>query len=57
MTQELINRMNAAIKRIGGVASILALPDQVREPIVNCPDYETRVKMLEMVADRMEGKR
>lgn len=49
-------RMSQAIERIGGPLSVLALPDTVREPIVNCKDYETRVKMLELVADRLEGK-
>lgn len=49
-------RMQKVIARIGGPLSVLALPDQIREPIVNCNDYETRVKMLELVADRLEGK-
>ena len=49
-------RMNRAIARIGGPLSVLALPDEVKQPIVECKDYATRVKMLEMVADRLEGK-
>lgn len=49
-------RMQKVIARIGGPLSVLALPDQIRKPIVNCNDYETRVKMLELVADRLEGK-
>ena len=45
--------MNKAMKRTGGPLAVLALPDQVREIIVNCPDYEARVKMLELVADQL----
>lgn len=56
MDSTLQARMQRAIARIGGPISVLALPDTVREPIVNCKDYETRVKMLELVADRLEGK-
>lgn len=51
--QNLIERMNKAIKRIGGPLAVLSLPDEVREIITNCPDYETRVKMLEMTADQL----
>ena len=53
MNQALMKRMNAAMKRIGGPLAVLELPDQVREIITNCEDYETRVKMLELVADQM----
>jgi hypothetical protein len=53
MTNELIERMNKAIKRIGGPLAVLNLPDEVREIVTNCPDYETRVKMLEMIADQL----
>lgn len=56
MDTKLIERMNRAIKRIGGPLSVLALPEEVRKPITECRDYETRVKMLELVADRLEGK-
>lgn len=56
MNSTLQARMQKAIARIGGPLSVLALPDQIRKPIVNCNDYETRVKMLELVADRLEGK-
>lgn len=53
MTNEMINRMNKAIERIGGTLAILDLPEQVRNIITGCEDYETRVKMLEMVADKL----
>lgn len=53
MDVKLQARMNKAMKRIGGPLAVLTLPDQVREIIVNCPDYETRVKMLELVADQL----
>lgn len=53
MNDSMIKRMNAAINRIGGAIAVLGLPEEVRNIITNCPDYETRVKMLEMVADQM----
>lgn len=53
MNNSLIERMNKAIKRIGGPLAVLNLPDEVREIITGCDDYETRVKMLEMIADKL----
>lgn len=53
MTNELLNRMNKAMNRLGGSIAILNLPDEVKEIITNWADYETRVKMLEMVCDQL----
>ncbi len=53
MNDSMIKRMNAAMKRIGGPLAVLDLPEEVRNIITNCPDYETRIKMLEMVANQM----
>ena len=53
MDNELIDRMHKAIKRIGGSLAILNLPNEVKEIITNCPDYETRVKMLELVCEQL----
>lgn len=53
MNNSLIERMNKAIQRIGGPLAVLDLPDEVREIVTNCGDYETRVKMLEMIADKL----
>ena len=57
MNKTLVNRMNAAIAKIGGAAALLAtldtLPGEVREAVINCPDYETRVKMIELIADQV----
>ena len=53
MNKQLQDRMNKAIQRIGGTLAVLDLPAQVREIITNCPDYETRVKMLELTADQL----
>ena len=53
MTNDLIKRMNKAMARIGGPLAVLELPEQLREIITNCEDYETRVKMLELVADQL----
>ena len=57
MGKNLEARMNRAIKRIGGPLVILTLPDHIRKVIVECPDYETRVKMLELIADDLHGKK
>lgn len=53
MTKELQERMKKAIDRVGGTLAILDLPEQVKEIVVNCPDYETRIKMLEMIAEQL----
>ena len=53
MTDKPIERMHKAMKRIGGPLAVLNLPDEVREIVTSCPDYETRVKMLEMIADKL----
>ena len=53
MKDALIKRMNAAMARIGGPLAVLNLPDEVKKIITNCEDYETRVKMLELVADQL----
>lgn len=53
MDSKLIERMNKAIKRIGGAAAITNLPDNVKSIVTGCGDYETRVKMLELIADQM----
>lgn len=53
MNANLIERMNKAMQRIGGAVAITNLPDEVKEIVTNCPDYETRVKMLEMIAGQM----
>ena len=46
-------RQKKAIDKIGGASGLLKLPANVREVIANCPDYETKVKMLELVADNI----
>lgn len=53
MTNELMKRMDKAMKRIGGPLAVLELPEEVRNIITSCEDYETRVKMLELVADQL----
>lgn len=44
-------RWSEAIKRIGGAAGLLALPEQVQEVLKNTNDLETKVKMLELIVD------
>lgn len=53
MDNELIERMHKAIERIGGSLAFLNLPDEVKEIITSCPDYETCVKMLELVCEQL----
>lgn len=53
MTTELINRMNKVMDRLGGAIGIMNLPEEVKEIIIGCADYETRIKMLEMCADKL----
>lgn len=57
MNKALVKRMNAAISKIGGAAELLAaldtLPGEVKEAVINCRDYETRVKMIELIADQV----
>lgn len=55
--ETLQERMKKAMDRIGGPLAVLALPDQVRDVIVNCPVYEIRVQMLELVADQLKKRR
>lgn len=53
MTDELVNRMHRAMDRCGGSLAILNFPEEVKSIIFSCPDYETRVKMLELCAEQM----
>ena len=53
MDNELIERMKKAMNRIGGPLAVLNLPDEVKGIIINCPDYETRVNMLELVCEQL----
>ena len=53
ITKELIARMNKAIERLGGYQAVLNLPQEYKEIIANCPDYETKVKLLELVCEQM----
>lgn len=46
-------RYSEAIRKIGGTFGLLALPEKVREVLSGNYDLETKVKMLEMVAEAM----
>lgn len=46
-------RYSNAIKKIGGALALLALPDDVKKVLSGNYDLETKVKMLEAVADHM----
>lgn len=50
-----MERYSAAIKRIGGTAGLLRLPEEVKKILQTYVDLETKVKMLEMVADALEN--
>ena len=46
-------RQKKALDKIGGALGLLKLPENVRKIISECPDYETKVKMLELVAENI----
>ena len=46
-------RHSEAIKRIGGALALLNLPEEIKVILMGNYDLETKVKMLEMVADAM----
>ncbi len=55
MREDLTQRMNKAIDRIGGALAVLELPEEVKQIVTGCEDYESRVQMLELIADTMQG--
>ena len=46
-------RYHDAIRRIGGTAGLLSLPDPVKDILKNAKDLEIKVKMMEMIADKL----
>lgn len=46
-------RYAAALARIGGTAALLALPAEVKRALSARVDLETKVRMLELVADAL----
>lgn len=55
MNEELQQRMTAALNRLGGALAVLELPEEVKQIVTECEDYESRVQMLELIADTMRG--
>lgn len=47
-------RHSAAIKACGGAAGLLALPQEIKEILMQNLDLETKTLMLEMVAEQMK---
>lgn len=47
-------RWASAIRRIGGAQGLLDLPESVKAVLMATHDLETKVKLLELVADRLE---
>lgn len=43
-------RWSRAIRKIGGAAGLLSLPEQVKKVLQGTNDLETKVKMLELIA-------
>lgn len=43
-------RYSAAIKKIGGAAGILSLPEEVKNILKSTTDLETKTEMLELIA-------
>lgn len=50
----LMERHSEAIKRIGGALALLSLPEEIKVILMGNYDLETKVKMLEKIADAME---
>jgi hypothetical protein len=55
MREDLTQRMSKALDRIGGALAVLELPEEVKQIVTGCEDYESRVQMLELIADTMRG--
>ena len=51
MTTE--RRYQEAIKKIGGAASLLCLPEEVKDVLKKTMDLETKTQLLEAIAERM----
>jgi hypothetical protein len=52
MTTE--KRYQEALKKIGGAAGLLSLPDQVQEVLKSTTDMETKTTMLELIAEALD---
>lgn len=50
-------RWSKAIREIGGAIGILNLPEQVQDVLKSTSDLETKVKMLELIADAKAGRK
>lgn len=48
---DMMQRYDAVIKRLGH-AALLDLPDEVKDVLKSTADLETKVKMLELIAER-----
>ena len=51
MSEDLMKMYKAVLKRLGH-AALLGLPDEVKDVLKSTADLETKVKMLEMIAER-----
>lgn len=49
-----VTRWSRAIKRIGGAAGLLSLPEAVQDVLKMTDDLVTKTKMLEMIADTLK---
>jgi uncharacterized protein YPO0396 len=47
-------RYQAALKKIGGAAGLMNLPDQVKEVLKSTTDLQIKTEMLEMIAGAIE---
>ena len=48
-------RYQAAIRKIGGAAGLLNLPEDVKNILKETMDLETKTEMLEMIAEGVSG--
>lgn len=51
MGEDLMKRYKAVLKRLGH-AALMELPEDVKDVLKRTTDLETKVKMLEMIAER-----
>lgn len=49
-----VTRWSRAIKRIGGAAGLLSLPEAVRDLLKSIDDLVIKTKTLEMIADTLQ---
>lgn len=50
-------RYSDALRRIGGAPALLSLPNYMKTLLINCSDFESKVKMFELIAGAIEEQK